>query len=288
MAPTADATGVIHDIGYQRYTGPRLGRRYIVGSLYVHGLRTAFGIGRGFKAKLFPWAITGIITVVAAVLIVIRSLSGEMPVTYPGFAEAVSVLLILFLATAAPELVSRDLGAGVLPLYFSRPLRRLDYPLAKLASLTSAVWLLIVGPLLLMYAGGAFSRDDGLLGAWRELGDLVPGLLYAAMYAIVLSSLALLVASAAKRRAFAAGAVVAAFLITTPVVGVLIELGSPHTQQLAALGSPLTLLTGLRWWLFESAESEIGGYGPIYGLVAVTVVASCVALLIARYRKVAS
>ena len=34
-------TGVIHDIGYQRYTGPRLGRAYGVRSLYTHSLRTA-------------------------------------------------------------------------------------------------------------------------------------------------------------------------------------------------------------------------------------------------------
>ena len=34
---TANApSGVIHDIGYQRYAGPRLGRRYVFGSLYVH------------------------------------------------------------------------------------------------------------------------------------------------------------------------------------------------------------------------------------------------------------
>ena len=33
---TANApSGVIHDIGYQRYDGPRLGRRYVFGSLYA-------------------------------------------------------------------------------------------------------------------------------------------------------------------------------------------------------------------------------------------------------------
>ena len=55
------ATGVIHDIGYQRYTGPRLGRGYAVRSLYAHGLRTAFGLGRSAKAKIFPWSVVGIV-----------------------------------------------------------------------------------------------------------------------------------------------------------------------------------------------------------------------------------
>ena len=43
-------TGVIHDIGYRRYTGPRLGRAQIARALYWHSLRSAFGIGRGDKA----------------------------------------------------------------------------------------------------------------------------------------------------------------------------------------------------------------------------------------------
>ena len=38
---------------------------------------------------------------------------------------------MLFCAVVAPELVSRDLRGGVLPLYFSRPLTRIDYALAK-------------------------------------------------------------------------------------------------------------------------------------------------------------
>ncbi len=44
------------------------------------------------------------------------------------------LVMMIFIAAQAPELVSRDLRSHVLPLYFSRPLRRLDYPLAKLAA----------------------------------------------------------------------------------------------------------------------------------------------------------
>ncbi len=57
---TADAHGrrppraVIHDLGYQRYDGPRLGRRRIVAALAWHSFRAAFGFGRGAKAKVVP------------------------------------------------------------------------------------------------------------------------------------------------------------------------------------------------------------------------------------------
>src|SRR5262249_52983579 len=47
-------TGVIHDLGYQHYDGPRLGRPAIIRALAWHSLRSAFGIGRGAKAKIVP------------------------------------------------------------------------------------------------------------------------------------------------------------------------------------------------------------------------------------------
>src|SRR5258708_13392386 len=50
----ASGTGVIHDIGYQTYDGPRLGRRKIAAALCWHSLRSAFGFGRGAKAKIVP------------------------------------------------------------------------------------------------------------------------------------------------------------------------------------------------------------------------------------------
>ena len=46
--------GVIHDLGYQRYDGPRLGRRQIVAALAWHSFRSAFGFGRGAKSKIVP------------------------------------------------------------------------------------------------------------------------------------------------------------------------------------------------------------------------------------------
>jgi ABC-2 type transport system permease protein len=281
-------TGVIHDIGYQRYTGPRLGRRPIVGALYVHGLRAAFGLGRSAKAKVFPWLIVGVVAVVAAVLTALRARTGQALVGYAEFTEMLSMLIIFFCAVVAPELVSRDLHNGVLPLYFARPLRRQDYALARLAALVSATFLLLAGPLTVMFVGAAFSVDR--LGAvWDELGDYLVGLGYAAVHAVVFGVLALLVASLLRRRAVAAGAIVGSFLLTTPVVGVLMVLPYERATQLAGLASPVTLVGGLGDWAFEpGGEAEIGGYGPLYALTTLGFVVAGVLLLLARYRKVAS
>jgi ABC-2 type transport system permease protein len=52
--PPPARAGVIHDIGYRHYEGPRLGRAAIARALGWHSLRSAFGVGRGAKAKIIP------------------------------------------------------------------------------------------------------------------------------------------------------------------------------------------------------------------------------------------
>lgn len=282
-----EPTGVIHDIGYQRYAGVRLGRGYAMRALYVHGLRTVFGLGRSAKAKIFPWLVVGIVGIVAVVVTAVRAQFGEPVVSYTEFPERLTFLIILFCAVAAPELVSRDLRSGVLPLYFSRPLDRSDYALAKLAALATAVWLMLAGPQLLMFVGGAFSVD-GMRAVWDEFGDFLPGVAYSALHAVVFSAVALLVASLASRRAVAAAVIVAVFLVTTPVVGVLYAVGGETVRQLASLASPMTLVGGVGDWLFEpEGMNGVGDFGPLYGASAVALVIVCVTLLLARYRKVA-
>ncbi|GAA3772460.1 ABC transporter permease [Plantactinospora mayteni] len=288
-APQTDRpAGVIHDIGYQRYDGARLGRRHLVGALYLHSLRTAFGLGRTIKAKIFPWLIVGVVGMIAAVLTAIRAQTGEAALGYAEFPEMLSVLIIFFTAIVAPELASRDLHSGVLPLYFARPLHRSDYALVKLAALTSATFLLLGVPLTVMFAGAAF-MVDGIGAVWDELGDFLPALGYVAVHAIVYSVLALLVASLVRRRAVAAGAIVGAFLLTSPVVVVLSVLPYEAASQLGGLASPVTLVSGIGDWAFErSGEVGVGPYGPLYGLVALGLVVAGALLLLARYRKVAA
>lgn len=235
----------------------------------------------------------GIVTLVAAAATAVRSQIGEVVMTYAQFADNMSWLVIFFVAVVAPELVSRDLLSGVLPLYFSRPLPRSDYPLAKLLALATALWLLLGGPQLVMFLGAAFTGGDGMRGVWNELLDLLPGLLYAGLWAAVFASVGLLVASLTGKRAFAAGGIVAVFLMTTPIVGVLSIMPSRAVNELAFLASPSTLVGGVGEWalgdlLGPQAPVPIGGFGPVYAVAAVLLVAGCVALLLLRYRKVAA
>jgi ABC-2 type transport system permease protein len=292
---TSPNQSVIHDIGYQRYTGARLGRWHGMESLYVHSLRTVFGLGRGAKAKVFPWLIVGIVVLWAVIIIAVRSLAGaDAPpfVTYRGFVTGMAYPVMMFLAISAPELVSRDLRDRVLPLYFSRPLSRVDYALTKLAALMSAIMLLLGTPQLLIFLGAVFSQKGGFSGAMTELGNMGKGLTAALVYAFVLAGLSLLIASLSGRRAFGAAGIVAVFLITTPIVGILLVLGRDNQlSNLAALANPMTATNGVIEWLYGTdtrGGSLIGNYGPVYGGAVLLLVVVSVGLLLQRYRKVPS
>jgi ABC-2 type transport system permease protein len=282
--------GVIHDIGYQRYQGPRLGRGAVLGAMYTHGLRAAFGLGRSAKSKIFPWGVAGIIMLVAVINAGVRSQTGTWLFDYFMLDNNMSLLIIFFAAIVAPELVSRDIRSGVLPLYFSRPLRAADYVTAKVAALVTALWLLLGVPQFVMFLTGAFTSKTGMKGVWHEFGLLIPGWGYSLLWALIFASISLLIASLTGKRAFAAGGIVAFVLMTVPVVGVLSLLPSQTAKELAGLASPISLINGIEIWLRDRNDLglDVGNLGPIYGIEAVCLIAACLLLLLARYRKVAS
>jgi ABC-2 type transport system permease protein len=282
--------GVIHDIGYQRYPGPRLGRAALLGAMYVHGLRAAFGLGRTAKSKIFPWGVAGIILLVAVINAGVRSQIGRWLFDYFAIDDRMSLLVILFAAIVAPELVSRDIRSGVLPLYFSRPVRAADYVFAKVAALVTALWLLLGVPQFVMFLTGAFTSKTGMKGVWHEVGQLVPGWGYSLLWALLFASISLLIASLTGKRAFAAAGIAALFLMTAPIVGVLNLLPSETAHHLSGLVSPITLISGIEIWLRTHADLglDIGDTGPVYGIEAFCLTVACLLLLLARYRKVAS
>jgi ABC-2 type transport system permease protein len=284
-------TGVIHDIGYQRYEGPRLGRAYAARSLYVHSVRSAYGLGRSAWAKVLPIGLIGITSITSLILVVINSQLPEPVIDYVGIASTFTYAATVFVAVVAPELVSVDLRSNLLQLYLSRPLRRSDYALTKLAALATATFLLLAVPMLIMFLGMAFSTDDGIAGVFHELGGLWLGLLMAVLHAALLAAIALPLAALSGRRVFATGMIIAVFLLTAPVSGALRAFDSSSTLgQLAGLIDPAVLLSGVDQWLFgtDVQLTDIGGFGPVYGLVTVALIALGTAAAVRRYKGVKS
>lgn len=288
--PTHDNTGVIHDIGYQRYEGPRLGRGFAARSLYVHSVRSAFGLGRSAWAKVLPVGLLAIVSIAALVLVVVNTQLPTQVIDYIGIASTFTFAATVFVAIVAPELVSVDLRSNLLQLYLSRPLRRSNYALTKLASLATATFLLFAIPMLILFLGMAFSTDDGIGGVFDELGGLVIGLLSAAIHAALLASFALPIASLSGRRVFATGMIIGVFLIMTPVSASLRAFGDGAAAQLAGVLDPASLLNGVDQWLFGAGLRlvETGPYGGVYALVTVALIALGTAASVWRYKKVKS
>src|SRR5436309_5528570 len=133
--------GRIFDLGYQRYTGPREGRRRAVTALFWNGVRRAWGIGRPFRSKLAPWGLFAIALVPALIALGIAALVSDRlsPYRYDNYYSAVSRVILLFCAVVAPELLCPDQRQRILSLYFSRSITRLDYLAARLGALVSAL-----------------------------------------------------------------------------------------------------------------------------------------------------
>ncbi|HEY7432349.1 MAG TPA: ABC transporter permease [Streptosporangiaceae bacterium] len=292
----AAAGGVIHDLGYRHYTGPRLGRPAIVAALCWHSLRSAFGLGRGARAKIVPVLALGVMCLPAIVNAVAVAQGGQgRLIDYDTYTFQLRVLvMIIFVAAQAPELVTRDLRNHVLPLYASRPMRRLDYPLAKYAAFGTACLILLDVPLLLLYLGTIVSAG-GASDVWHETRALIPGLLIGLMWAAVLAALGLALACLTSRRAYATGVIAIYFFLTWMLASILRGIpvqgpgpGAPLAVRLSGLISPFTLFDGVRRWLGGTSPGPLpppGGVGVVYGLMAVLLLALGLGVLAARYRK---
>jgi ABC-2 type transport system permease protein len=305
----ADSSGgVIHNIGYRRYDADRLGRPQIVRALMWHSLRGAFGIGRGAKAKIFPVLLFALMCLPAAVnAVALATNPGGGPIiNYDSYVPSLrAIAMLIFVALQAPNMVSGDLRNHVLPLYFARPITRIDYPIAKLAAFVLACLAMIEIPLLLLYLGNATQQHGGS-EVWAQTRQLGSGLLYGAAWAVLLASIGLLLASLTGKRVFAICAVGIPLFFTYVLAQVLMNVGQQAygpvgfgqpsaLASLAGLISPFTLLGGLLHWLQAPALAGfhrplqvtiIGTYGRVYGLVFVVLLLAAIGGLIVRYRKV--
>lgn len=252
MQPAEARSGSIYDLGYRGYDGVRLGRRHAITSLYLYTLRSAFGIGRRPASKIMPIAIVIIALIPAVGQLAVAAIVSNVEVYTPSnYFAYIEVPVALFCAAIAPEICGRDMRQRTLSLYFSRALHRRDYILAKLAAFATALTFLTLVPQAVLVIGNGLASKD-LWGYvqdnWAELPRTVgSGLLIAAMVATV----SLAIATQTPRRAYATIAVVAWFLITFPVAGILVH-GIGGAGKYAVFLSPFEFIHGCTLWIFNS------------------------------------
>ena len=242
--PNAVRSGTVFDIGYQRYTDRREGRSRSRRAIFKDGFRIALGFGRGARAKILPWFFIGVLAVIGLVFAIVAGAANRLG--GPGTAERAnlpshsdyygiaSIIVFVFAAVVAPELLCRDRRDGVINLYLVRPLTGSDYVTARWASflvvMATAAWL----PQVILFLG--LSAGDPAPVAYLQAHWLdVPRFLAAgAAMAIYATTLAMLAASFTTRRAYASVFLVGLFVITTPfTVGLAEQIGGMAGQRVS-------------------------------------------------------
>ena len=291
------ATGSIFDLGYRGYDGPRLGRRHAIATLFAHSLKWTFGIGRGGRAKIAPFALAGLTLLPALLAIGIRALAGPAaervtPITPQNYLTFVQTLIAFFVTAQAPELLGRDQRHHVLTLYFSRALERTDYALAKYGALVCALAIVLLVPQVILLLGMVFASIDIGAGLGEALPLVIPILLSTVIAAAFFSGIGLVIAAFTPRRAFASGAIVATFLVLSGVVSVIVLRGALRDPlRYVALLDPNALLDGLASTLFGAASRNVtvtrSGIDPaIFAVGACVVAVATLVALVLRYRRI--
>ena len=226
-------TGEVFDLGYQHYDGPREGRYRARTALWVNGVRTALGLGRGAKAKILPTLLFVAAMAPAVVLTLVRNAVPDVDIPgipgHAGYYQYVSIVMLLFSAIIAPELLCPDRRDRVIDLYLVRPLTAEDYVVARWLAFFSITLALVYSGQVVLLVGLVLANSDPV----NYLGDNwldIPRFLGAgALLAVFITTLPLAVSAFTTRRAYAAAIVIGLFVISSATTGGLTE--CQHSTQ---------------------------------------------------------
>ncbi len=140
------------------------------------------------------------------------------------------VMIVMLLV--GPGLISQDLRFNALPLYFSRPVRRIDYFIGKLGVIGAFLGMVIVVPAVAAwFLGVLFSLDFTVI---FDTGRILIGMILYGLVVTVSAGLLILALSSLSRDSRYVGAACAGFWILTGIVyGILegVHVSSYYRQQ---------------------------------------------------------
>jgi ABC-2 type transport system permease protein len=280
--------GTIYDRGYRHYEGPREGRGRRLRAIAVAGVRRVLGLKRNWKTKVVPWGLLVLAFGPVFAFIGARVLVGEAVGEFLGYGRYLRVvagLLLLFAATAGPELLCPDRRQNVLALIFTRPVTRSDYLLAKLAALLAVVGLIALVPLVALFVGNTLTADSAATYLRHNLDDLGRILLAGSVLTVFYSVVALAAASLTDRRAVATAGLLGVFLGTSALANILFFTARFDGRRWVAFLSLSGLPGRFVDWLFGdgfdpgSMAEQAGFTGPAYLAAMAVVAAAATAIL---------
>jgi ABC-2 type transport system permease protein len=266
--------------------------------MFVDGCRRALGLRRKAWPKVLPWGLIAAAIVPSAWVVALTfvvsgfSLEDAGPFGDPAsFFEMIGTLALLFVALVAPTLLIPDRQHGVLALYASRPVRAIDYLLARGVALVVLTSLFILIPHTILYLGISALYVDGLRAGLVEHGAEIPAIVgTTAAYVLGYGAPAFLVALFVRRVAIATGVYVLVMFMTASLVEAMPRATDLVVfKVLAPLGlfwHPLTV----RDWLFDREPEQWAldrvGFEPWVGAVVIAVIALATAVTAhRRYRR---
>jgi ABC-2 type transport system permease protein len=140
--------------------------------------------------------------------------------SYNFFLSIELTLSMILIVLVGPNLISQDLRFNALPLYLSRPLRRIDYLVGKLGVIATFLGLAIIVPCLLTYALGLlFSLDITIIKDTYRL--LFASLAYGVVIILSSGMLILALSSLSRNSRYVALFWLAIWIVSNIVSGVL-------------------------------------------------------------------
>jgi ABC-2 type transport system permease protein len=142
-----------------------------------------------------------------------------------------SMVLVLMVG---PNLISQDLRYNALPLYFSRPLRRIDYFFGKLGVIVALLAAVIIVPSILAYVLGLlFSLDITIL---RDTSKVLLGaVLYGLVIAVSAGTLMLALSSLSRNSRYVAMFWIGVWILSSTVSVVLMSV--EHERRMSESGA---------------------------------------------------
>jgi ABC-2 type transport system permease protein len=289
---------VIYDRGYRTYEGERTGPSGARKAVYKDGIRRTLGLGRKARDKIYPWLMIAIALTMAAIVIGVHWLIGDLAESLaegvPSYGELFDLyswIGLLFIAFAGPWLLIPDRTRGVLSVYFSRPLTVDGYLVSKVGAFATVVGAIYLVPQIVLHLGLGLISDDGFLTYMGDNLDIlwkVPVTVLA--FVGIHGALAFLLSAVIARPGIASAAFLGVLVPGRFIAGQISEAsfaGARWTSLLAFDHLPRVIRDALfRDTVTYPAEAAGFGGWTAAAVIAAAVLISAV-LVRARYRRLA-
>lgn len=235
----------IHESGYRRYDGPRLGPLHSVRALILFTLQRIMGIRRPTRYKVIPaflillGYLPATVFVGLAAFLPQRLRGGVLP-SYTGYYGFISAVIILLVAYSAPEAFTADRRSKALSLYLAAPLTRTTYLFAQSSAIAIAMCAVTIGPPLLLVIGLTL-QGAGPHGVMAVLIALVRILAAGGSMAIFWACVSAGVSSLTDRWALGSGGIILLVLMSNGVSTTLVMgANAPSAIRLLGVGNAMT------------------------------------------------